>query len=66
MMSVLLKLFHTVKWSSPSVSGQIPPPCSRFTFTPLDDNRRVIMSGGTKTGFSELLVVELSKNTAVS
>ena len=32
-------------WFSPEVTGTRPPPCSNFTFVPIDD-KRVLLFGG--------------------
>ena len=57
-------------WSSPIVTGLPPPPCSRFTLTPVGD-KRAAMFGGRKGAkgtqyFNELLIVELGRNSVVS
>lgn len=56
-------------WISPVVTGTCPPPCSAFSFTPLDGNRAV-MYGGTIDSSSEptsnVYIASLSKETVVS
>lgn len=37
------------KWSSSTVSGTIPPPCSSFSFTKTD-NHHVVLFGGCCSG----------------
>ena len=32
-------------WSCPATTGERPPPCSRFTFTAVDDRRAVLVGG---------------------
>ena len=55
------------QWRSPIVTGQPPPPCSRFTLTPVGD-KKAAMFGGRKGTlyFNELLIVELRRNSMVS
>ena len=57
------------EWSSPSITGQPPPPpCSWFTFTSVGERRAALFGG--KSGFGavsdDLLIVELSRDTVVS
>lgn len=56
------------RWSSPSITGQSPPPSSRFTITSLDE-KQAAMFGGSKGAlecFCDIYVVELlSKKTVV-
>ena len=50
-------IYHTLSlpntlpgvWSSPQVKGERPPPCSRFTFTKVDQDRAVLF-GGYRSG----------------
>ncbi len=35
----------TGKWSVPTTTGDIPPPCSDFTFTAIDSHRAVLFAG---------------------
>ncbi len=35
----------TGKWSVPATTGDIPPPCSDFTFTAIDSHRAVFFAG---------------------
>ena len=33
------------KWSSPSTTGQRPPPCAYFSFTAINDHKAVLFGG---------------------
>ena len=37
-------------WSSPTISGTRPPPCSHFTFTNINDHQAVMFGGQTPGG----------------
>ena len=54
-------------WSSPTVTGQPPPPCSTFTLTPVGDKRAAMFGGwdGSQCS-SDLLVAELGRHSVVS
>ena len=56
------------EWSSPSVTGQPPPPpCSHFTLTPVGERRAALFGGSIGSrAVSDLLIVELTKHTVVS
>ena len=55
------------KWSSPNITGQPPPPCSGFTFTPVGERRAILFGGMSGLGAysDDLLIVELSRDTVV-
>ena len=36
---------HPGVWSSPLLKGEIPPPCSHFSFTKVDQDRVVLFGG---------------------
>ena len=49
-------------WSTPKVSGQIPPPCAYFSFTKID-HHRVLLYGGERygqKGLSDLYILDLT------
>ena len=56
------------EWSSPNITGQPPPPCDRFTLTPVGERRAALFGGESGSGVSDdLLIVELlSKDNVVS
>ena len=56
------------KWSSPSITGQPPPPCDCFTLTPVGEKRAAVFGGKSASGAysDQLLIVELSRDTVVS
>ena len=59
------------KWSSPTISGQCPPPCSFFTLTTLSNNKAVLYGGGYRdsdgSGYNnDVYTVEMTKDTVVS
>ena len=55
------------EWSSPSITGQPPPPCDSFTLTLVGDKRAALFGGRCGSGVSnDLLIVELSRDAVVS
>ena len=53
-------------WVSPSVTGQPPQPCSRFTVTSLSGNRAVMFGGSKGWKFSnQMLIVKLVGESVV-
>ena len=61
------------KWSSPTISGQCPPPCFGFTLTALSNNKAVLYGGGYcdhRDGDfvynNDVYTVEMTKDTVVS
>ena len=55
------------KWSSPTVTGQVFPPCTFFTLTPVGEKRAALYGGwdGSKR-FNHLFIVELGRHSMVS
>ena len=54
------------EWSSPSVTGQIPPPCAMFSLTYIDSNRAVMFGCRDSQLTCDLWLVDLTKNHVVS
>ena len=58
------------KWSSPTISGQCPPPCWVFTLTTLSNNKAVLYGGqcyDSRVVYNnDVYTVEMSKDTVVS
>ena len=58
------------EWSSPNITGQPPPPCSKFTLTPVGERRAALFGGrsgyDTFSDESYLFIVDLSRDTVVS
>ena len=56
------------EWSSPSITGQPPPPCDSFTLTPVGERRAAMFGGVNGSGAisDDLLIVDLSRDTVVS
>ena len=58
------------EWSSPSITGQPPPPCYSFTLTPVGERRAALFGGwsgsGRLTFCDDLFIVDLSRDTVVS
>ena len=53
------------EWSSPNITGQLPPSCSHFTLTQVDERRAALLFVSSVL-FSDLFLVELSRQTVVS
>ena len=55
------------RWSSVTIAGQAPPPCSSFTLTKVGEKRAAMFGGwsGSETS-SDLLFVELGRYCVVS
>ena len=59
------------KWSSPTISGQCPPPCWDFTLTTLSNNKAVLYGGCYRDSDgrglnNDVYTVEMTKDTVVS
>ena len=56
------------EWSSPNISGQPPPPCFGFTFTPVGERRAALFGGYSGSGAisDDLFIVDLGRDTVVS
>ena len=55
------------QWSSPTVTGQPPPPCSIITLTPVGNKRAAIFGGGKGLQrFSDLLIIDLDRDSVMS
>ena len=55
------------EWSSPNVTGQLPPPCSSCTLTPIGERRAALFGGMSQSGtLNDLYIVDLSRDTVVS
>ena len=58
------------KWSSPTISGQCPPPCWGFTLTTLSNNKAVLYGGQCYDSRivykNDVYTVEMTKDTVVS
>ena len=58
------------KWSSPTISGQCPPPCWSFTLTTLSNNKSVLYGGQCYDSHvvynNDVYTVEMTKDTVVS
>ena len=57
------------EWSSPNITGQPPPTCSFFTFTPVGERRAALFGGESGSGLAvtdDLFIVDLSRDTVVS
>ena len=56
------------EWSSPSITGQLPPLHESSTLTPVGERRAALFGGRNGSGaFSDdMLIVELSRKTVVS
>ena len=54
--------------SSPSITGQSPPPSSSFTLTPVGERRAALFGGWNGSGAvsDDLFIVDLSRDTVVS
>ena len=64
-------MYYVGQWSTPTISGQRPPPTDAFTLNKLPNNdKRGIMFGGgngtTDTHYNDIYVIELTKDTVVS
>ena len=48
-------------WSCPATTGERPPPCSRFTFTAVDDRRAVLVGGynGDQGHMNDVYIIDL-------
>ena len=55
-------------FSSPNITGQPPPPLSKFTLTPVGERKAALFGGlsGSLVISDDLLIVELSRDTVVS
>ena len=55
------------RWSSPTVTGQVFPPCTFFTLTTVGEKRAALYGGwdGSKR-FNHLFIVELGRHSVVS
>ena len=55
------------RWSSVTIAGQAPPPCSSFTLTKVGEKRAAMFGGwsGSETS-NDLLFVELGRYCVVS
>ena len=55
------------EWSSPSITGQPPPPCNSFTLTQVGERKAALFGGDSvPLPYNDLFVVELSRHTVVS
>ena len=65
-------LFQTLvplsgQWISPIVSGDCPPPCDKFSLTPLTDDTFVMFGGYTPDGDTNVMYIgHCTKSTIVS
>ena len=53
-------------WSSLKVTGQAPPPCSRFTLTTIGEKRAAMYGGYDGSNSNHLFIVELGRHSVVS
>ena len=66
---ILLLLFFVCNlglWSSPSVKGSQPPPCSSFSLTVIDENQAVMFGGGSSVSIKSSKAYILHLPTMVS
>ena len=55
------------QWISPIVSGDCPPPCDKFSLTPLTDDTFVMFGGKTPDGYTNATYIgHCTKSTIVS
>ena len=55
------------EWSSPNITGQLPPPLADFTLSPVGERKAALFGGYSGSRDSDdLLIVELSRDTVVS
>ena len=54
-------------WINPTITGDIPPPCSAFTFTSIGQNQAVLFGGHQGTGgrSSDVYIAQLTKDSVV-
>ena len=60
--------FHfIVQWTVPTITGDIPPPLGRFTFTKISSSQGAMFGGhGLGGGSSDLRIATVSRDSVVS
>ena len=53
------------QWIIPEITGESPPPCNRFTFTSLPNNRALLFGGNTPNGTINTVYIAQCTKTAV-